>query len=1034
MDNLRDIARATVLPTRRDPVEKVSYQSIPQPMLDTMEQQGMTQDTPLGPGSPIAPVDGFSRHPRTFNYRAGYNIAGQPRINEQVSFSTLQGLVETYDIAALCISHRVDTLRSFDYLLTPAPGVTADMTEVTKLVKQILRYPDRELPFRAWLAKYLYDVLAYDAGALYRERNLSGQVTGLTVIDGTTIAPVLDGWGRIPGQDYQTGEWAPAYRQFIQGMPWNWLTKQDLIYTPFTPRSKTPYGYAPMERILINANTDIRFQLYFMQRFTEGNIPQMFASAPEAWTPQQVEDWQARWDALMAGDQKIQNRVEWVPGGSKFDFINRTEFAHEFPMWLLQKTAAAYHVVPADLGWTEKVNKANGQVQENISERNGTRPLQLHVEDLITAFIQDDLGVPLEFHFDQGTDDAGALLTAQADQIYVDMGAISPSDIRETRYGLAEKDGATIPRYIMTPSGPMPLSMLLDESAPVDQATGAPNVEAINPGSGPAVPLAPVAPAPQMQPMSQKAAVAKAIESPDAIRKELAAFRRFAKGRTVEGWRDFRFEHVDAVRAHRLNVGAFSELRKDAGDVSVAGLAVVAADTGRVLMLQRALDADDPNGGYWELPGGHIEPGETPREGASREWSEEVAAVLPQGVFAADWVSPAGNYAGFVMVVPDESCVDPSDRDGGVVNPDDPDGDNVESVAWWDPALLVNNPGVRPALAADISLLLQAVISAKKSAGTVPSADGGPVLAVVHGGEAVMKDGMLAGPTRIEEVGSEDNPGAPFVKGWRDSAEKWPGHRYDLALTDHYSPAVLDALEQIAAGVDVAHVASRYAGVVQKATGGAVIAAALTAPQAAVDKIRAALEDAESEGYVTGMYAGGELTGLAVSLSVDWDSWSPGDTLAAAKAQDLSRVLADLDVTVQGIVDAALDRIGNRIAEGLAAGESSDAIARSLVDAAGGRDRADLITHTEVARAQTSGAFDTYRAAGVQQYDLLVSDGACDICTGIAAAGPYDMDDDTGQVPIHPRCRCADSPHIGTTTGSGGPDDTGTGDDTQTDS
>jgi hypothetical protein len=82
-----------------------------------------------------------------------------------------------------------------------------------------------------------------------------------------------------------------------------------------------------------------------------------------------------------------------------------------------------------------------------------------------------------------------------------------------------------------------------------------------------------------------------------------------------------------------------------------------------------------------------------------------------------------------------------------------------------------------------------------------------------------------------------------------------------------------------------------------------------------------------------------------------------------------------------------------------------------------------------VARAQTSGAFDTYENAGVTQYDVLLSDGACPECEAAADGGPYDLDDDSGRVPIHPVCRCANTPHINATSNSDGLTATGADDD-----
>ncbi len=63
-----------------------------------------------------------------------------------------------------------------------------------------------------------------------------------------------------------------------------------------------------------------------------------------------------------------------------------------------------------------------------------------------------------------------------------------------------------------------------------------------------------------------------------------------------------------------MSGGKDSEVRDNKKIVRAAGGAVVAAD-GRVLMMMRR--------GMWDLPKGHIEPGESERECAAREVCEE---------------------------------------------------------------------------------------------------------------------------------------------------------------------------------------------------------------------------------------------------------------------------------------------------------------------------------------------------------------------------------------------------------------------------
>ena len=44
-----------------------------------------------------------------------------------------------------------------------------------------------------------------------------------------------------------------------------------------------------------------------------------------------------------------------------------------------------------------------------------------------------------------------------------------------------------------------------------------------------------------------------------------------------------------------------------------------------------------------------------------------------------------------------------------VVNPDDPGGDSIEALAWWEPGHLRDNPSVRPELAGDLEAVLAAL-------------------------------------------------------------------------------------------------------------------------------------------------------------------------------------------------------------------------------------------------------------------------------------------------------------------------------------
>ena len=62
-----------------------------------------------------------------------------------------------------------------------------------------------------------------------------------------------------------------------------------------------------------------------------------------------------------------------------------------------------------------------------------------------------------------------------------------------------------------------------------------------------------------------------------------------------------------------------------------------------------------------------------------------------------------------------------------VWDPDDPHGDHVQAIAWWEPAMFAGNPALRPEMQRDLPLVLEALggAGATKSAET-PSLEATP--------------------------------------------------------------------------------------------------------------------------------------------------------------------------------------------------------------------------------------------------------------------------------------------------------------------
>lgn len=120
-----------------------------------------------------------------------------------------------------------------------------------------------------------------------------------------------------------------------------------------------------------------------------------------------------------------------------------------------------------------------------------------------------------------------------------------------------------------------------------------------------------------------------------------------------------------------------------------AGVAVIAADTGRLLMIQRKMDPEDAPEvqGTWEFPSGGIEGGETPEAAAWREFSEETGLPQPDGETVNGWRSEDGIYQGFLFRVPVEEDafaeINPDPEAADTVDPDNPERRHPDVTAWF---------------------------------------------------------------------------------------------------------------------------------------------------------------------------------------------------------------------------------------------------------------------------------------------------------------------------------------------------------------
>ena len=469
---------------------------------------------------------------------------------------------------------------------------------------------------------------------------------------------------------------------------------------------------------------------------------------------------------------------------------------------------------------------------------------------------------------------------------------------------------------------------------------------------------------------------------------------------------------------------AFAKVEQDR---PMAGLALRAADTGRVPMLQRANTDADPAAGCWEFPGGHVDEGETNQEAAEREWEEETGCELPESAQqVGQWFSTNGVYHGHIYEVPCESELDLNSRHEVVADPDNPEREYFEAAAWWNPGDLSTLSSLRPELKADVASVLHGLQASVLKAGDVgPKAHRWEDFhrntdRIVDHFTPLVADAMATVLTPY----LVDRAIATAYGEMRKAQQQSQTGAPPPPLPPAQAAAVASALGALAAsGATIG--LSAGAGTISAAAGvgiaaglGVLAAAGLTSAV-----LIAVLTELYGDAYLEGAREAAEAAQgsmppwtatLSPAISPEWGPGGGNSTSQMATGALLD-LLGDLDARVQGIIHTELDRIGSVLAAAVATGAPmADAV--KLVDRiVHDEKRANLIAETEVARACTVAMLETYRLNNVPQVAWLEQPGACARCHANHEVSPQPTNNQRwpyGPPLVHPRCRCVLIPVI----------------------
>lgn len=427
----------------------------------------------FGPLNPLTPRGDPPGHradatPRQWQYGVGYNIVPTPRSDVgSVSFSQLRAMAAGYDVAASCISARIEQMQGLGWSIVPMDKRNKnEFADECAELERFFAYPDGVNDWSTWLSTTLYEALSIDAMTWFPRRTRGGDLYALEVIDGSTIKPLIDDQGR-----------STAYQQILYGYPFSDYRRpsadrpderfptyghNELLYCPRNRRVFTPYGFPPIEYVFLTVRRALQKQQWDLEYFDSSSIPEMLLTAPpdgNLLNPQQMVEFEDGFNAKLAGDLAARRQAHFIPWSMNIHELRQFSYDPQYDEWLMRLTCGAFAVPRVILGFVDDVNRSSSEMQEEINRTRGLNPLAKWLTSKINQVItvyrprRPDIismpGLPTraitnpfdhitwQFHIDEGGD---RMQQAQIDQIYLAAGVLSEDEIRALRFG-DEVDG-----------------------------------------------------------------------------------------------------------------------------------------------------------------------------------------------------------------------------------------------------------------------------------------------------------------------------------------------------------------------------------------------------------------------------------------------------------------------------------------------------------------------------------------------------------------------------------------------------------------
>lgn len=393
----------------------------------------------FAPSNPLEPQhQGFD--PWQYQYQVGSNLVITPRMEKEgtlLPFNVLRDVAANHDITALCIKMMIDQVCGDEWDIVVADKNDREHYEDDiREVKKFFSRPDKVHLFNDWLKPILYDTLSIDAATIFKRRTRGGKLYSLEYVDGATVKPLIDCYGRVPLPPYA------AYQQIIYGIPYGssdkpvtkelGFTIDEISYRPRYPRSFSRYGTSPIEHILMKINIALRRDSTNLSYYTDGTTPDggIFTFDKEDMTPDQIQQFATLYNDIMAGRLKERMKLKFLPKG-KYTATKEHKFDIEYDEWIARVVAIAFGVNPQQ--FIMMMNRSTGQLQDEQQTELGLAPLENFLNEWFTDIIQNDLGYPhLKFAY-VGEKREDAAMSIKRDVEFVQSGILTIDEVRSQR-------------------------------------------------------------------------------------------------------------------------------------------------------------------------------------------------------------------------------------------------------------------------------------------------------------------------------------------------------------------------------------------------------------------------------------------------------------------------------------------------------------------------------------------------------------------------------------------------------------------------